>query len=142
MAEAGFAIGELSRRTGCHIETIRYYERSGLIPAAARRGRYRHYSQADADRLRFVRRARELGFSLEEIKALLGLDGAQPDACGEAHQIAKANLAAVRSKLSDLRRMEAILAGAVTDCESRVFDGCPILNALSASSPTVQKSRR
>ncbi|RXR25200.1 MerR family transcriptional regulator [Sphingobium fluviale] len=142
MAEPGFAIGELSRRTGCHIETIRYYERCALIPAAARRGRYRHYSQADAERLRFVRRSRELGFSLEEIKALLGLDAAQPAACGEAHHIAKANLTAVRSKLADLKKMETVLAGAVADCESRAFSGCPILDALSGSTPITLEVKR
>lgn len=68
------AIGELSRRTRCNIETIRYYERVGLLPKAARRGRYRSFGPADVERLHFVRRARELGFTLDEIRALLGID--------------------------------------------------------------------
>src|SRR3546814_3805836 len=66
-------IGELSRRTGCNIETIRYYERVGLLPIPQRRGRYRSYAREDVARLGFVRRARELGFTLEEVRALLGL---------------------------------------------------------------------
>lgn len=93
-------------------------------------------------RLQFILRARELGFSLEEIKALLGLDALQPNACNEAHGIAKANLVTVRSKLSDMQKMEAILTGAVADCESRDFGGCPILNALSGSSHSGQDAER
>lgn len=75
MAEQAIQIGELSRRTGCNIETIRYYERIGLMPAPPRRGRYRSYGGEDVGRLGFVRRARELGFTLDEVRALLGLAG-------------------------------------------------------------------
>ena len=71
MAEQAIQIGELSRRTGCNIETIRYYERIGLMPAPPRRGRYRSYGGEDVGRLGFVRRARELGFTLDEVRALL-----------------------------------------------------------------------
>ncbi|MHB0734331.1 MerR family transcriptional regulator, partial [Roseomonas mucosa] len=70
MGQSGVAIGELSRRTGCNIETIRYYERIGLLPIPARRGRYRLFGEEDIRRLRFVRRARELGFTLNEVGAL------------------------------------------------------------------------
>jgi MerR family mercuric resistance operon transcriptional regulator len=73
MAQRGLPIGELSRRTGCNVETIRYYERIGLLPPPARNGRYRSVSAGDEARLVFVRRARELGFTLEEIRALLKL---------------------------------------------------------------------
>ena len=75
MAEQAIQIGELSRRTGCNIETIRYYERIGLMPPPPRRGRYRSYDGEHVGRLGFVRRARELGFTLDEVRALLGLAG-------------------------------------------------------------------
>ncbi len=132
--QGGILRAQLARKTGCNLETIRYYEKVGLLPAPQRSANgYRVYSPELVQRLQFILRARELGFSLEEVKALLGLDGLQPNACNEAHDIAKANLAMVRSKLSDLQEMEAILAGAVADCESRDFCGCPILNALSGT---------
>jgi len=73
MKNGGIAIGELSRRTNCNIETVRYYERIGLLPTPARRGRYRLYGGEDVGRLAFVRRSRELGFTLDEVRALLGL---------------------------------------------------------------------
>src|ERR1700739_2452712 len=84
MADAAIPIGELSRRTGCNIETIRYYERIGLMPEPPRRGRYRSYGPEDVGRLGFVRRARELGFTLDEVRALLGLaaDGQASPAAG------------------------------------------------------------
>ena len=82
------AIGELSRRTRCNIETIRYYERIGLLPKAARRGRYRSFGTADVARLNFVRRARELGFTLDEIRALLGIATADTVSCDDAREIA------------------------------------------------------
>lgn len=139
----GILRAQLARKTGCNLETIRYYEKVGLLPEPPRSSNgYRVYSQELVQRLQFVLRARELGFSLDEIKALLGLNAVQPSACNDAHDIAKANLAAVRSKLSDLRKMEAILASAVADCESRDFGGCPILNALSASGEIVREAGR
>ncbi|MBX9643170.1 MAG: helix-turn-helix domain-containing protein [Novosphingobium sp.] len=133
MIHRGFAIGALSQNCGCNIETIRYYERIGLIPRAERRGRYRIYSGTDIDRLRFIKRARGLGFAIEEIRALLELSesAATKQSCHDARQIAAANLRAVRSRLGDLRRMEAALTGAIEACDRDAFDGCPILNALS-----------
>lgn len=125
------AIGELSRRTGCNIETIRYYERIGLIPRAARRGRYRSYGAADVGRLRFVRRARELGFTLDEIAALLGIATAGQVNCDEARDIAAAHLMGVRKRLADLKRMERVLAATIVACESNDHAGCPLIDTLS-----------
>jgi MerR family mercuric resistance operon transcriptional regulator len=88
MAEHAIPIGELSRRTGCNIETIRYYERIGLLPAPPRRGRYRSYGLEDVGRLGFVRRARELGFTLEEVRTLLCLAAGGPASCTEARELA------------------------------------------------------
>ena len=132
---AGIQIGELSRRTGCHIETIRYYERIALLPEPARSaGRYRVYDTGDVRRLAFIRRARELGFTLDAVRTLLALstkDGSA--ACAEVHQLAAGHLAEVRAKIADLRAMERVLADAVRRCATGELPGCPIIDALSAS---------
>jgi len=146
MAQPGFAIGALSQHSGCNIETIRYYERIGLIPRAARRGRYRIYLGADVDRLRFIKSARGLGFAIEEIRALLELSESDAaiskKSCLDARQIASANLTAVRSRLYDLRRMEAALTQAIEACDLDAFDGCPILNTLSGSEIQMSEDSR
>ncbi len=134
MEPPALLIGELSQRTGCHIETIRYYERVRLLPRAQRRGRYRTFSSADVARLNFVMRSRDLGFSLDEIKALLALSS-NPDAhsCTEAQRLASGHLAAVRTRLRDLRRMERVLTETVRRCQSRKTPSCPLIQALSGS---------
>ena len=132
MTETAIAIGELSRRTGCNIETIRYYERIGLIPRAARRGRYRSYGGADIARLSFVRRARVLGLTLEEIGALLAIATAGQVDCAEARSIASSHLAGVRKRLADLQRMERVLAETVQACDRGDHAGCPLIDTLSA----------
>ncbi len=124
-------IGELSRRTGCNIETIRYYERVGLVPAPARRGSYRRYESGDVARLSFVRRARELGFTLDEIRALIDLAAGDPEACAQARDIAAAHLVEVRRRIADLRRMEKVLAETVRACGSGANAGCPLIETLS-----------
>ncbi|MDQ4421915.1 MerR family transcriptional regulator [Sphingobium sp. DEHP117] len=88
-ATAAIQIGELSRRTSCNIETIRYYERIGLLPVPPRRGRYRSYGREDVARLGFVRRARELGFTLDEVRALLGLAAGGQASCTEVRELAR-----------------------------------------------------
>lgn len=125
------AIGTLSLQTGCNIETVRYYERIGLIPAAARRGRYRSYGQDDAKRLRFIRRARELGFTIAQVRALLGIAAAEQQSCDDARAIAAAHLADVRTKIADLTRMENVLAETVRACGQTVHQACPVIEALS-----------
>jgi MerR family mercuric resistance operon transcriptional regulator len=131
MTKQAIPIGELSRRTGCNIETIRYYERIGLIPAPPRRGRYRSYGREDVDRIGFVRRARELGFTLDEVRALFGLAAGGQASCSEARKLAAANLKSVRARISDLRRMERILAETMRACEAGDDSGCPLIAALS-----------
>lgn len=127
-------IGELSRRTGCNIETIRYYERIGLLPAPARSaGRYRVYQTKDVRRLAFIRRARELGFTLDAVRALLALSDDGCAACPEARQLAAGHLAEVRAKIAGLRAMERILADAVRRCAAGELPGYPIIDALSAA---------
>lgn len=131
MAERAIQIGELSRRTGCHIETIRYYERIGLIEPPARRGRYRSYGPADVGRLRFVRRARELGFALNDVRALLGLADRPNASCAEVRALAVGHLHDVRSRIADLRRMERALSKAVRACDAGDDLGCPLIEALN-----------
>jgi MerR family transcriptional regulator, mercuric resistance operon regulatory protein len=130
-------IGELSRQTGCHIETIRYYERVGLLPRPPRSaGRYRLYDTGDVRRLAFVRRARELGFTLHEIRALLVLSaGDGENSCGEVRELAARHLADVRAKIADLREMERLLRKAVRRCDMGERPGCPLIDTLSASEP-------
>jgi len=132
-ASETIAIGELSRRTRCNIETIRYYERIGLLPRAARRGRYRSFGPADVERLHFVRRARELGFTLDEIRALLGIAADDDISCGDAREIAAVHLKQVRARIADLKRMERVLADTVRACSSGDHVGCPLITALSAA---------
>lgn len=133
MTDMAIAIGELSRRTGCNIETIRYYERIGILPKADRRGRYRSYAKADTERLSFIRRARELGFTLEEIRALLGIATTGQVSCAEARDIAALHLVKVRARLVDLRRMERVLATTVLACDTDDHTGCPLIDTLSAT---------
>src|SRR5258706_16303326 len=133
MADQGLPIGELSRRTGSNIETIRYYERIGLIPAPPRRGRYRSYDEQDVNRLRFVRRARELGFPLDEVRTLLGLAENRRASCAEARSLAAQHLVDVKARISDLRRMGRVLASAVEACDAGDNAGCPLIESLYAA---------
>ena len=130
MPASGFAIGELSRRTGCNVETIRYYERIGLLPRARRAGRYRNYDPTDAGRLAFIRRARELGFTLDEVRTLLALAAADPDSCHEARDLAMGHLADVRARIADLRRMERTLADHIRACDAGDNVACPLIESL------------
>lgn len=136
MAERTILIGELSRRTGCNIETIRYYERIGLMPVPPRRGRYRSYGPEDVGRLGFVRRARELGFALDEVRALLGLAAAGQASCADARDLAAAHLKDVRARIADLRRMERVLAETVRACGTGADACCPLIATLSLLPPT------
>ena len=130
---AGMQIGQLSKRTACHIETIRYYERIGMLPSPARTaGRYRVYDTADVRRLAFIRRARELGFTLNEVRTLLALSANEGSAaCADVRELAERHLAEVRAKIADLQAMERVLADAVRCCAAGETAGCPIIDTLS-----------
>ena len=129
----GNGIGAASARSGCTIETIRYYERIGLVPKPPRNAsRYRVYSPADVQRLAFVRRARDLGFTLDEIRDLLRLAAGGPDPCAAVRDVAAGHLAEIRAKIADLRNMERLLAKAVRQCERGEQAGCPVIDALSS----------
>jgi len=131
--DAGIQIGELSRRTSCNIETIRYYERIRLLAAPVRSaGRYRIYNAVDVRRLTFIRRARELGFTLDEVRALLALSAIDgQESCTEARELAARHVKEIRSKIADLRAMERVLTDAVQCCAAGERPGCPIIDAIS-----------
>ena len=128
-------IGELSRRTGVNIETILYYERINMLPAPRRTASGRRvYGSGDRRTLAFIRRARELGFTLSEIRALLALSAeCGRESCAEVRDLAAAHLAEIRGKIADLKAMERILADAVRRCDAGEAPGCPVLDALSAA---------
>jgi MerR family mercuric resistance operon transcriptional regulator len=129
---ADITIGNLSRQTECNIETIRYYERIGLLPRARRAGRYRRYNADDVARLRFVRRARQLGFTLNDVRALLRLASVDGDqVCAEARRLAATHVAEIRAKIDDLEAMDRVLSGMICECETGQQPGCPIIEALS-----------
>ena len=126
------SIGALSKRTGCNIETIRYYERLTLLPKPARTaGGHRAYSTDHLRRLRFVRRARQLGFPLDEVRALLRLSSGSERSCAQVRELAATHLASVRAKLADLRAMERTLAETVERCGTSDQPSCPLIEALS-----------
>ena len=129
----GFPIGELSRKTGVHIETIRYYERIGFVPPPPRGadGR-RSFDAEDVKRLRFIKRSRDMGFSQDEVRALLRLADGGAKSCGEVQALAETHLNDIRSKISDLKKMESILAITVSKCTGAGAPACPVLDALSA----------
>jgi MerR family mercuric resistance operon transcriptional regulator len=131
-AEA-LSIGQLSRHSGVNIETIRYYERIDMLPAPPRTASGRRvYGPAEARTLAFIRRSRDLGFTLEEIRALLALRGPEHAPCADVHRIASAHLANIRQKLSDLTRLESILAETVAQCTDGATPDCPVLDILDA----------
>jgi len=125
-----FTIGELARLTGVSIETIRYYERIGLMPRPARtEGGRRAFRAGSVAKLNFIRRCRELGFRLDDARALLVLRGAQ-SCCLDVKSIASRHLETVRAKLRDLVEMEASLAALVARCPGDATSECPVLDAL------------
>jgi MerR family transcriptional regulator, mercuric resistance operon regulatory protein len=130
-------IGELSRRSGVNIETIRYYERIKVLPAPARAANGRRvYGPAETRTLAFIRRARELGFTLDEIRTLLTLSAENGQgACAEVSELATGHLAEVRAKIDDLKAMERVLVDAVRRCDAGEAPGCPLLEALWRSAP-------
>ena len=125
------SIGELSRRTGVKVPTIRYYEEIGLIAAPARtEGRQRRYGAAALERLGFIRHARALGFPLEAIRALLALGDSPDSPCHEADRIAAEQLAAVRGRIAQLQRLAAELERIASCSAQGPARRCEVLRAL------------
>lgn len=127
----GLQRAELARRAGSNLETVRYYEKAGLLPEPPRtKAGYRTYDGSHERRLRFVLRARELGFSLVEIRELLRLVDERNQPCAEAAAVATAHLDDVRAKIADLRRMEHVLAGVVDQCAGGTRPECALIETL------------
>jgi len=124
-------ISNAAKVSGCHLETIRYYERIGLMPRPGRAGNgYRVYGPADIERLRFIARGRDLGFSLEEVRSLLQLAGDEALACGEVDRLARNHLADVRARMSDLQRIASELERVIASCHGGQRAECTILSTL------------
>jgi MerR family mercuric resistance operon transcriptional regulator len=132
IAEKGLRISELARKAGVHVETIRYYQGIGLLHRPDRaHSRIRRYGADDLKRVRFIKRAQALGFSLEEIVLLLGLSDGEH--CAETKALAEKKLAMVEDKISDLAAIERALKGLITECsKGSRRSGCPIIDALAA----------
>jgi MerR family mercuric resistance operon transcriptional regulator len=133
----GLTIGELAGLSGVNLETVRYYERIGLMPCPDRtEGGHRLYGDPELRRLTFIRRGRELGFGTQAIRALLDLAAPGRRSCEDVRTIAGAHLTEVQAKLSDLERLEAILAQTIRHCESDASaPACPVLEMLEAPLP-------
>ncbi|GAB4242405.1 MAG: Hg(II)-responsive transcriptional regulator [Acidobacteriota bacterium] len=132
---AGLKIGEVARRAGVNLQTLRYYERRGLLPEPPRSwSNYRIYSEEAVTRVKFIKRAQTLGFTLREIAELLDL-GAQPDSpCEEVQRRAEEKIRQIEEKIATLDRMRQALLDLVEECRSGVSSrGCPVLEALTES---------
>src|SRR3954452_931627 len=127
------SIGELAKRTGTKVVTVRYYEQIGLLPVASRTaGNYRTYSSEHLRRLRFIRRCRDLGFTLDQIRDLLRLSSRKNEDCEEVDRITAEHLAEIEQKISDLKRLAKELRRLNTCCQGNgIIADCRIIEALS-----------
>ena len=124
-------IGELSKRTGVHIETIRYYERIGIMPKPPRsEGGHRVYDEGLTRRLGFISRSRQLGFTLEEIRGLLSLVDENEYTCADVRELTLEHAAEVKSKIADLKKLERVLRNMAAQCHGKNVPDCPIVDAL------------
>jgi MerR family mercuric resistance operon transcriptional regulator len=122
---------ELAKLTGCNLETIRYYENIGVMSEPPRSAKnYRSYDEAHVTRLNFVMRARDLGFKLEEIRDLLALVDGGIQTCGEVQAVATRHLKNIRTKITDMRRIERVLSDTVSQCTGNDVPECAVIDAL------------
>ena len=127
-----YSIGEMARAGDCKVQTIRYYEQKGLLPEPGRtQGNQRVYSQAHYDRLKFIRHARELGFSLERIHQILDLSDDANTPCAMVDQIAREHLREVESKILRLQSMRAELQRMIQECGANKVSECRIISVLA-----------
>jgi MerR family transcriptional regulator, mercuric resistance operon regulatory protein len=129
-----YTIARLAAEAGVHIETIRYYQRLKLAPEPPRPvGGIRRYGEADADRLRFIKRAQAMGFTLEEIRSLITLQARR--SCRATRDLAATKLRIVDARIRELRHLRKELAGLIADCDANIEDTtCPVIQRLTASS--------
>lgn len=132
MPDKQMTIGNLGRRTGTKVETVRYYERIGLLPAPGRTsGNYRAYDAAHLNRLSFIRRARDLGFSIEQLRELLSLADQKDRPCEAVDAIAREHLCEVERKIRDLQALRRELDMIISQCGCGTIAECRIVEALS-----------
>lgn len=126
------AIGQVAQATGLKVPTIRFYEQEGLLPAPARTGSGRRsYSDADVRRLAFIRHARLLGFELDDVRSLLDLTDHPERSCADADRIARSHLAAVETRLAQLKLLKAELSRVVASCAGGKAAQCRVIESLS-----------
>ena len=131
MAARGITRGELAKRTGVNAETIRYFERIGVLATPQRtEGGHRIYDQGHVRALGFIRRARGLGFTPDEVRAIIDLGGPGKATCAEVRNIAAHNLEQVRAKLADLVEIERLLAMTIDDCSGRPDAECAVIDMI------------
>jgi MerR family transcriptional regulator, mercuric resistance operon regulatory protein len=137
----GLPIGELSRLCGVNIETIRYYEKIGMLSAPPRTqsGR-RVYGPKETRMLAFIRRGRELGFTLDQIRALLNLGGPGKASCAEVREIANHHIEDIRTKINDLSKLERLLRKTVAQCTGGEAPDCPVLDILDVQGTSASRT--
>lgn len=130
----GLTIGQVAKKAWVNIETVRYYERQKLIPLPPRReSGYRQYPEDTVNRVLFIKRAQELGFSLKEVAELLSLRVGPETTCGEIRKVAEGKIADIEGKIHALQRMKEALAKLAAGCSGRgPTSECPILEALES----------
>ncbi|RKZ79577.1 MAG: MerR family transcriptional regulator [Gammaproteobacteria bacterium] len=136
MKTTQFTIGQLAQRAKCKVETVHYYEKSGLMPEPPRtEGGHRLYALADVKRLNFIRRSRELGFSIKQINDLLKFIDEPNHYCGEVKAMAMIQAREVQQKIDDLKRLQVALNEMIIQCTGEGFsiNDCPIIDALYVS---------
>ena len=122
---------DVARATGCNLETIRYYETVGIMPDPPRSAKgHRCYDEIHVRRLKFVMRSRDLGFSLEEIRGLLGLVDDRTQTCAQVQTVAESHLQDVQEKIADLKRIEHVLSVTVARCTGDAAPECAVIDAL------------
>ena len=126
--------GELANLSGCNVETVRFYEKQGLLPAPPRTaGGHRDYAPEHLKRLTFIRRSRELGFTLGEVRGLLALVDGSDWTCAEVRAMTLDHLADVRRKIADLEKIARTLEDMAAQCDGGAVPACPIVDALLES---------
>ena len=136
MANFGYyTIGALARRTSVKVETIRYYERVGLLSPTTRSvGGHRLYEEDGISRMRFIRRCRELGFTVDDIREMLRMVDGKEMTCADIEALARHRLGDIRERISDLRRMERSLRNTLSKCKDGTSTHCPIIDSLYPTS--------
>ena len=137
-----FPIGALASGSGVNIETIRYYEKIGVMPKPGRSaGGYRLYTAEHLKRLTFIRRGRELGFTLGELRGLLRLVDGHAYTCAEVRALTLDHVADIRRKIADLRRLERVMTDISSRCSGKRVPDCPIVDALFQSGSWVGRAK-